>query len=781
MSAVQQDDYSAKDRCLRLEIAAIAGEIHADQAEITEQVNNLYCADVTFSCDEDIVPQEIIGSKAEIIFACAVAGEKNTTCRSLDGIITKIRMLSASGQGGRQYSVQLRPALWRLGQVPDYRIWQHMSAVDVAETLTREYNLPAVDFRIRQPPQIIDYSVQYGETDLDYLFRRLEQAGLFWWFRREKEQHILCVGDRASSWMPAREWQDGAAGFFLSEKRDNRRDGQEYIQQEHIYEWQETFCFVPPSHSGADWNFEMPDAAVAAQVPSLVTCTDFTDKGIFAYPAGAHTAEQVEQLQKLRMLADEARHCVVCGKSAIHLLAPARIFTPLLPRGGQLPDYVITGVTHHISVASSVSGRQSPHYHNSFTAVPADIALIPQLAHPAPRCAATQIAIVAGPKQEEIYCDKYGRVKLWFPWDRRAKKDGSDTCWVRVAQIWNGAGYGAEIIPRVGAEVAVSFLNADPDHPVIIASLVNPKAMPAYKLPDFKTRLTIRSRTYKGEGFNEIFFEDAAGKENFSTIAQKERTEIVGGSRHSKIAKDYISNIGGDHIYSVNGNYRVETSASTHMAVGAQGAEAEKILAKLSPFNSKTACLLDQGAGLASGVGRDGLKALAKALRSGKLGFIPQKREQKQSSFSENGLAEKGESGLGIQDETGSAFQGKGEHHTLISRLRSATVGHACVDQIAGGKVLHVGGVYLNHIAEEQITTVGKKLTMLSGEVTDIESKKIELFADNAIRLSAPGGYIELNKSGIILHGLKIDIQGNHVDFQQGGAGEGTRKTLPES
>ncbi|MFP7675845.1 type VI secretion system tip protein TssI/VgrG, partial [Marivita sp. S0852] len=133
---------------------------------------------------------------------------------------------------------------------------------------------------------------------------------------------------------------------------------------------------------------------------------------------------------------------------------------------------------------------------------------------PRPRIDGTQVAIVAGPEGEEIHPDEYGRIKLWFPWDRRAAKDGTDTCWVRVTQNWAGAGWGGQVIPRIGMEVMVTYLDGDPDRPVVTGVVPNERQKVPYPLPEHKTKSVMRTQTHKAEGFNEISFEDATGGEN---------------------------------------------------------------------------------------------------------------------------------------------------------------------------------------------------------------------------------------------------------------------------
>lgn len=662
MSAAEQSSYSSKSRSLRLALSGISGKVHAISADISEGVSWLFFADIVFMSEEVIAPQKLIGSNAQVEFIFPLSGSKEGICRTINGVVTEIEFQSTSQQGWQQCRIVVRPALWRLSQSSDHRIWQLMSAVDVAETLIREYSLPSAQLRLQQQVPVVEYSVQYGETDLDYMIRRLEAAGLFWWFYHANGQDKLCIGDQASSWIAATDWPDATSAFYV-DSQPNR--------QAQIYQWQKTFRYVPAAHAGGDWNFEMPDAAIMAQVPSLVHCADRASKERFAFPSGAQTAEAAERLQKLNMQAEEARYCTIEGQSTVHVLAPARVFRPKFVHGEMLPDHVITDIVHHISAAAPVSGKQVPSYYNSFTAIPATVPLTPQRTHAKLPIETMQTAIVAGPEKEQIHCDKYGRVKLWFPWDRRAKKDGSDTCWVRVAQIWGGSNYGAQIIPRVGTEVVVSFLNGSPDHPVITGTVANPQTMPAYTLPDIKSRLTLRSQSYKGEGFNELSLEDTAGEENFFTCAQKERTETVGGSDTSRITQHQVMQAGGNQIYSVTGNYKIETGGSMHIAVGENGAGAKSVFESLSDLNRKTTKLLDQGAELASGAGRIGLKALADALRGNQLGFWSQNAIQKKNDYLKNNAGldagkKLAELGTALGADLGSAFDGAGEHHTII-------------------------------------------------------------------------------------------------------------------
>jgi type VI secretion system secreted protein VgrG len=139
-----------------------------------------------------------------------------------------------------------------------------------------------------------------------------------------------------------------------------------------------------------------------------------------------------------------------------------------------------------------------------------------------------QSAVVVGPAGEEIHTDEFGRVRVQFHWDREGKYDDNSSCWMRVSQGWAGSGYGMIVIPRIGQEVLVGFFEGDPDQPVIIGRVYNNTARVPYKLPDHKTKSTWKSDSSpNSDGFNEIMFEDAKGKELVYVQAQKDLQKLV--------------------------------------------------------------------------------------------------------------------------------------------------------------------------------------------------------------------------------------------------------------
>jgi type VI secretion system secreted protein VgrG len=219
------------------------------------------------------------------------------------------------------------------------------------------------------------------------------------------------------------------------------------------------------------------------------------------------------------------------------------------------------------------------HYHNNFTCIPAGLPFRPRRLTPRPQVQGTQTAVVVGPSNEEIFTDKYGRVKVQFHWDREGTNDADSSCWVRVGTIWAGKQWGAIHIPRIGQEVIVDFLEGDPDRPIIIGSVYNAEMMPPYKLPDKRTQSGIKSRSSAQGGednFNELRFEDKKDSEDIYFHAEKDFHRVVkhdddlqvGNNQTIKIKKDRTEEVTeGNETISIKKGDRTVTvgkGADTH-------------------------------------------------------------------------------------------------------------------------------------------------------------------------------------------------------------------------
>jgi type VI secretion system secreted protein VgrG len=244
-------------------------------------------------------------------------------------------------------------------------------------------------------------------------------------------------------------------------------------------------------------------------------------------------------------------------------------------------SYVLTSVSHSASEGGFLPGSEigENHYSNIFYTMPLSLPYRPQPTASKPHVWGCQTAVVVGPAGEEIYTDKYGRVKVQFHWDREGKNNDASSCWIRFASFWAGKAWGAIHIPRIGQEVIVDFLEGDPDKPIIVGSVYNASNLPPFSLPGSKTQSGIKSESSKGGGgYNQILFEDLKGKEEIIIHAQKNMTlkvekdrfiEILNddkakitNNRSTEVGVDYKTKVGGKREINAGKEITLETGAS---------------------------------------------------------------------------------------------------------------------------------------------------------------------------------------------------------------------------
>ncbi len=555
-------DFIQASRVLKVKSPLGEDQLLPERMVIQEGVSQLFEINLSVRAKkESVKPEELIGRLVDVSVEVQQGdGEEGSGVRRpFNGLVTELHEGPPITRGLRSYAMIIRPQMWLLSRRSDCRIWMDKTVVEIAETLFSEHGIPAPDTSgIIAPPPPQHYSVQWNETDLDYLLRRFEEDGLFYWFSHEDGCHKLHVADSANGWLGPSPSAQGEGRVRLAQGSSDRN---------HINDWARRFSYVPGQRAGADWNFETPSMVPGTMTPSLVQMPDATKRELYEYPSRIKTVAEAERAQKLRTQAIEADHDRVFGASTSRILEAGRRFTPyeVAHPEHEYEEHVIIKATHTIVDRSYETNGNEPEYRNSFEAIPSRVPLTPHRQTKRPRIEGTQVAIVAGPAGEEIHSDQYGRIKLWFPWDRKAKKDGTDTCWVRVAQSWAGSAWGGQTIPRIGMEVMVAFVDGDPDRPLVTGVVPNPANGVPYELPANKTRMVLRSNTHKGTGFNELSFEDEAGKEQLFLHAQKDHDvhvlndtrERVEHDRHQHVANDKTGFVGGDYEQVVAGNVSI--------------------------------------------------------------------------------------------------------------------------------------------------------------------------------------------------------------------------------
>jgi type VI secretion system secreted protein VgrG len=714
---ISSDDFIQASRILKVSSPLGEDQLLAERVEIDEAVSTLFAIRLSVRAKREAVkPGELIGRLVDLSIEVEQGEDGDGGVRRpFNGLVTELNEGPPVSRGLRAYSLVLRPQMWLLSRRSDCRIWMDKTAIDNVETLFSEHGIPAPDVSgivLRPPPQ--HYSVQWNETDLDYLLRRFEEDGLFFWFSHEHGSHRLHVADSAISWAKPSASAQGKGRVRLAQGSSDRN---------HINDWARRFCYVPGRRAGADWNFETPNMVPGTMTPSLVQMPDAVKRELYEYPSRISTVSEAERAQKLRMQASESDHDRVFGRSTSRVIEVGRRFTPYEvahPEHGY-EEHVIVSMRQSVVDRSYETNSNDPEYSNSFEAVPSRVPMTPHRATKRPRIEGTQVAIVAGPSGEEIHPDKYGRIKLWFPWDRKAKKDGSDTCWVRVAQSWGGGTWGAQIIPRIGMEVMVAFVDGDPDRPLVTGVVPNPANAVPYDLPANKTRMVLRSNSHKANGFNEMTFEDEAGRENMFFHAQKDQTTRVLNDRTKRIDRHEVASIGANRAVEVGGNQKHEIGGSMNTVVGGTGPMAMALMGAVQGLSGHTAGLLSQ-AGQIAGGGGPALAAFAGTLASSALGFLSAgglgSRDGVVAGASpraDAGTALAG-SGTGVGDAGSGLFPLPGIMNTIVGSFKSDTIGVARAEQIGVSKVTNVGQTSLESVGKFKKIAVGEEFVIECGD-----------------------------------------------------------------
>ncbi|RXT19551.1 type VI secretion protein VgrG [Rhizobium leguminosarum] len=701
-------DFIQASRILRIVSPLGEDQLLPERVTIEEGISSLFEIRLSARAKKPSVkPEELIGRLMDVSVEVQQGDGEGAVRRPFNGLVTELNEGPPITRGLRSYSMVLRPQMWLLSRRSDCRIWMDKTSVDIVEALFSEHGIPAPDTSgVVTPPPPQHYSVQWNETDLAYLTRRFEEDGLFYWFSHEDGKHKLHVADGARSWLGPSPSAQGEGRVRLAQGSSDRN---------HINEWSRRYSYVPGQRAGADWNFETPRMVPGTMTPSLVQMPEATKRELYEYPARISSVAEAERAEKLRMQASEADHDRVFGGSTSRILEVGRRFTPyeVAHPDHAYEEHVVVKAVHTVVDRSYETNSNEPEYTNTFEAVPSRVAMTPHRDTKRPRIEGTQVAIVAGPSGEEIHPDQYGRIKLWFPWDRKAKKDGSDTCWVRVAQSWAGSTWGGQIIPRIGMEVMVAFVDGDPDRPLVTGVVPNPANAVPYTLPANKTKSTFRTQTHKGTGFNEMSFEDENGREEIYMHAQRDHRIHVENSRSKRIDNNQAESIGHNKTIEVGNNHHEVIGGNMTLMVGPN--------------------ILQKGVTAALGV----LRSSVGDLLTSKLGAFTDKL----GSLSEATMGD-GNMIVGV---------GKNKSETVMISS-SEVVGGAKTIMVGGGYQLTVGGIENKSVLMGAYEEVGQNKTIVVG-------KQFEIVCGKSRITLKEEGIIEIeSEKSIVLKSGRIDI-----------------------
>jgi len=511
---------------------------------------------------KDIRASELLGKPATLTMALRDDGP-----RHLGGYVTRF---SQTGFEGRHtvYQMTLRPWLWLLTRTADCRIFQEMTVPDIVKQVFDDHPVARHEFKLMRAYRPWTYCVQYRETDFNFIARLLENEGIYWYFTHDEGGHTLVLTDAAS----AHDCAPGCESLPFYAGGGNTPPALEYVDT-----WIAQESLKPGKVVITDYDFERPSASLETQ-QDRARGYDLSDGEVFDYPGGylqtadgtQYAEDRLDEIQSAcaRYDGDTNAQGVCTG----HLLSLERH-----PRDDQNAKYLITSTTIQLRQAATESASGDSELRCRFAAIPADQQFRPERRTPKPMAPGPQTAIVTGPAGEEIFTDKYGRVKVQFHWDRRGQRNETSSCWIRVSQPWAGKGWGGVSIPRIGQEVVVDFVEGDPDQPLITGRVYNAEQMPPYGLPAAAVISGIKSKTHKGAGYNEMSMDDTAGKEmitihgqyDMATTIEHDQTSTIHNNRTDTVDVDDAETVGNNQTQTVGVNQSISIGADRSKTIGA--------------------------------------------------------------------------------------------------------------------------------------------------------------------------------------------------------------------
>jgi type VI secretion system secreted protein VgrG len=500
------------------------------------------------SAKPDLKAEDLLGKPVTVSVALANDGK-----RYFHGYVTRFGI---GAHRGRYFGYQasVRPWLWFLTRTADCRIFQDLSVPDIVKAVFHDHPTANFEFKLFRSYRKWVYCVQYRETDYNFIARLLEHEGIYWYLEHADGSSKVVLVDSQSA-------HDAAPGCESLPYYESASMSAPDTQC--ISDWQFASEVEPDKVALTSFDFERPSTSLKASTTkshkyALPELEMFDFQGDYVQAAdGTQWAED-------RLDEQQTNFQTAYGGSNAHGIEVGRLLSLAKhPRPDQNDKYLVTSTTVNAHVDAYESNGDPGAFRCDFSAIPSLQQFRPPRRTPKPFVQGPQTAVVVGPGGEEIFTDKYGRVKVQFHWDRLGKKNEKSSCWVRVSHPWAGKNFGGIHIPRIGQEVVVDFLEGDPDQPLITGRVYNAEQMPPWDLPANATQSGILTRSSKGgsaANANALRFEDKKGSEQLWLHAEKnqdievehDETHWVGHDRTKTIDHDEIVHVKHDRTETVD-------------------------------------------------------------------------------------------------------------------------------------------------------------------------------------------------------------------------------------
>lgn len=714
------------------------------------------------SADPNITANDLLGEPVTV--AVMTDADMPWAVRFFHGIVDQFRFEGNDDEDMFIYRLVLRPKLWMLSKTTDNRIFQEMSATDIITSLFDEHGVSDYELNLRGSPEIREYCVQYGESDLDFVQRLMEEEGIFYHFAFEEGKHTLVLTDDPTALDTAM----GVADLRFEPNHVPGRDGAGVITR-----LSRTDQIVSGSHTLTDYNFETPSADLMARSEAL---KGHTNDGMerYTYPGRYQMQGYGQDFSEIRNQQDQAMAHQIQAESTASMPRAGHLFTLFdYPRDAENVEYMILAAKYDLwdGQYTSRASRDRPEgFAATYILVPSDAGYRPLQRTPKPVMKGPQTAIVVGPAGEEIYTDEYSRVKVQFFWDREGQRDENSTCFIRVSSVWAGSGWGFIQIPRIGQEVIVDFLDGNPDRPIITGRVYNAEQMPPYALPDNATQSGWKSNSSKGGGgWNELRFEDLKGSEEVYFQAEKDHNEWIKNNETRNVDNDFVETVGhdakqdviNDRDETVGNNKTTAVGVDRTVTIGNNDTETVGVDRSLTVGANE---VISIGANSTENIGANHIQTVG----------LNQTITVAIARVDTVGAMETRSVGAAQINTVGAVRQmsvGATQSHD-IGMSDSWEIGTSQSVEIGSDQGIKVGANHSLEVGEDSVTKVGKNMSFTIGEDLTVEAgKNIVVKAVESITFTCGKANFQMKDDGtIVLEGVDISVTGKgKINIKAGG------------
>jgi type VI secretion system secreted protein VgrG len=739
-------------------IQGVSATLRVSRWEATEAISELFEVELSLTSeDRDIAFADAVGKPA--LLKIETEGSEP---RLFHGIVSRFR----HGEDGPQqsaYSATIVPGIFRLRLRHDARIFQAMTVPAIIDKVLSGAGVKDHRAMLTGSYAPREYCVQYRESDLAFISRLMEEEGIYYFFEHSEDKDVLVLADAPGAPAPIKGTDTLPYKGFgaMTEAQGVSR----FSSSEEVRSGKVTLT---------DYNFKKP----ALSLLSSASGTLDTDLEVYDYPGEYELPGDGTTLSKVRLEEQQARRAVAEGQSTCFRLTPGYLFS--LSDAGRDADnrrYLIVGVRHRGSLGwreSDAGGppsgaSQGEGYANTFHVIPSDVPFRPERRTPRPTIKGVQTAIVTGPGGEEIYVDEHGRVKVHFHWDRKGKSDDSSSCWIRVSQLWAGAGWGAMWSPRIGHEVIVDFIEGDPDRPIIVGRVYHGANVPPYPLPGEKTKSTIKSDSSKGGGGNnELRFEDKKGSEEVWLHGQKDWNIKIEHDKGQIIGHDEALDVGHDRTKHVAHDQSETVDHDKKIQVGNDHTENIVGNATIHVGRDHTENI-DGKESLTIGKTRDVTVASDQTTTIGGNHTITVSQSHSETisiTMTQNvGAASSENVGAAKDVNVGAAYSVNvgAAMSTTVGAVMSTTVGADESTDVGGSQSINVGGDRNIGVGGNQVTNVGAAKAVIAGKEVSIQCGDASILIEKNGNITVSGKQIAIKGTG------PIDIEGSKIQVKSDG------------